>query len=75
MSKYFGTDGFRGEAGITLTADTGNRSRDNNIYVISKETEIGMLVETYQKLDTNAQKRLIGCTKRTFIKKLSTKYA
>ncbi len=60
MSKYFGTDGFRGEAGITLTADTGNRSRDNNIYVISKETEIGMLVETYQKLDTNAQKRLIG---------------
>ena len=21
MSKYFGTDGFRGEAGITLTAD------------------------------------------------------
>ena len=39
---------------------TGNRSRDNNTYVISKETEIGMLVETYQKLDTNAQKRLIG---------------
>ena len=54
MSKYVGTDGFRGEAGITLTADTGNRSRDNNTYVISKETEIGMLVETYQKLDTNA---------------------
>ena len=21
MGKYFGTDGFRGEAGITLTAD------------------------------------------------------
>lgn len=21
MSKYFGTDGFRGEAGVTLTAD------------------------------------------------------
>ena len=21
MAKYFGTDGFRGEAGITLTAD------------------------------------------------------
>lgn len=38
----------------------GNRSRDNNTYVISKETEIGMLIETYQKLDTNAQKRLIG---------------
>ena len=28
--------------------------------MISKETEIGMLVGTYQKLDTNAQKRLIG---------------
>lgn len=39
---------------------TGNRSRDNNTYVISKETEIGMLVETYQKIDINAQKRLIG---------------
>ena len=39
---------------------TGNRSRDNNTYVISKETEIGMLVETYQKLDTNAQKRVMG---------------
>ena len=60
MSKYVGADGSRGEAGITLTADTGNRSRDNNTYVISKETEIGMLVETYQKLDINAQKRLMG---------------
>ena len=39
---------------------TGNRSRDNNTYVISKETEIGMLVETYQKLNTDAQKRVIG---------------
>ena len=39
---------------------TGNRSRDNNTYVISKETEIGMLEETYQKIDINAQKRLIG---------------
>jgi len=24
MGKYFGTDGFRGEAGITLTADHGS---------------------------------------------------
>ena len=39
---------------------TGNRSRDNNTYVISKETEIGMLVETYQKLNTDAQKRVMG---------------
>ena len=38
----------------------GNRSRDNNTYVISKETEIGMLVETYQKLNTDAQKRVMG---------------
>ena len=29
---------------------TGNRSRDNNTYVISKETEIGLLVEIYQIL-------------------------
>ena len=39
---------------------TGNRSRDNNTYVISKETEIGILVETYQKLNTDAQKRVMG---------------
>ena len=39
---------------------TGNRSRDNNTYVISKDTEIGMLVETYQKLNTDAQKRVMG---------------
>lgn len=38
----------------------GSRSRDNETYVISKETEIGMLVESYQKLNTEAQKRLIG---------------
>ena len=38
----------------------GNRSRDNNTYVISKDTEIGMLVETYQKLNTDAQKRVMG---------------
>ena len=25
MGKYFGTDGFRGEAGITLTADHATR--------------------------------------------------
>ena len=39
---------------------TGTRSRDNNTYVISKETEIGTLVETYQKLDADMQKRLMG---------------
>ena len=39
---------------------TGNRSRDNDTYIISKGTELGMLVESYQKLDTDLQKRLIG---------------
>ena len=38
----------------------GNRCRDNNTYVISKDTEIGILVETYQKLNTDAQKRVMG---------------
>ena len=45
---------------LSGTEHTGNRSRDNNTYVISKETEIGMLVETYQKLNTDAQKRVMG---------------
>lgn len=39
---------------------TGSRSRDNNTYVISEETEIGRLVETYQKVNTDAQKRVMG---------------
>ena len=39
---------------------TGNRSRDNDTYIISKGTELGMLVESYQRLDTDMQKRLIG---------------
>ena len=39
---------------------TGSRSRDNNTYVISKGTEIGMLVESYQKLNPGMQKRLMG---------------
>lgn len=39
---------------------TGSRSRDNNTYVISKGTEIGMLVESYQNLNPDMQKRLMG---------------
>ena len=39
---------------------TGSRSRDNNTYVISKGTEIGMLVESYQKLNPDMQTRLMG---------------
>lgn len=39
---------------------TGSRSRDNDTYVIGKETEIGMLVESYQKLSPDMQKRLLG---------------
>lgn len=39
---------------------TGSRSKDNVTYVISKGTEIGELVETYQALDTASQKRLMG---------------
>ena len=39
---------------------TGVRSRENNTYVISKGTEVGMLVESYQKLAPDLQKRLLG---------------
>ncbi len=38
----------------------GSRSKDCDTYVISKGSEIGMLVENYQKLNSDAQKRLIG---------------
>ena len=39
---------------------SGERSRENRTYVISKDTELGVLVETYQKLDTDMQRRLMG---------------
>ena len=38
----------------------GERSRENRLYVISKDSELGNLVETYQRLDQAMQKRLIG---------------
>ena len=39
---------------------TGSRSREHDTYVISKGTDVGMLVESYQKLDSDLQKRLLG---------------
>ena len=43
---------------------TGNRSRDNNTYVVSKETEIGLLVEIYQILWSAPIKRIIKYNKK-----------
>ena len=37
----------------------GTRSRDNQTYVFAKDTELGMVVETYQQLDYERQKRLV----------------
>ena len=39
---------------------TGERSRENTTYVIDKDTELGILVESYQNLDGNMQKKLLG---------------
>ena len=39
---------------------SGERSRENRTYVISKDTELGVLVEMYQKLDADMQRRLMG---------------
>ena len=39
---------------------TGERSRENMTYVIDKGTELGILVEEYQNLDGNMQKKLLG---------------
>ena len=39
---------------------TGSRSREHNTYVISKGTDVGKLVESYQQLDPDLQKRLLG---------------
>lgn len=38
----------------------GSRSRENMLYVITKDSELGNLVETYQNLDDAMQRRLMG---------------
>lgn len=40
--------------------NAGGRSRENKLYVISKDSELGKLVETYQSLDQTMQRRLMG---------------
>ena len=39
---------------------TGQRSRENMTYVIDKGTELGILVESYQQLDENMQRKVMG---------------
>ena len=39
---------------------TGQRSRENMTYVIDKGTELGILVESYQRLDENLQRKVLG---------------
>ena len=38
----------------------GMRSRQNMTYVVDRTTELGTLIETYQKLDAALQNRLMG---------------
>ena len=38
----------------------GQRSRENMTYVIDKGTELGILVESYQQLDENMQRKVLG---------------
>ena len=39
---------------------SGTRSRENSMYVIMKDIELGQVVETYQNLAYGQQKRLLG---------------
>ena len=38
----------------------GSRSNENTTYVVDKGTELGVLIETYQNMNTSDQKRLLG---------------
>ena len=38
----------------------GTRSNKNMTYVVDKGTELGILIETYQKMDSSDQRRLLG---------------
>lgn len=51
--------------------NNGERSRENKTYVISKDSELGGLIEDYQRLDTAMQKRLLGYMEA--LKELSSK--
>ena len=51
----------------------GTRSRDSQTYVFAKDTELGMVVETYQQLDYEQQKEtfgLYGCFEDEQLEKL-----
>lgn len=39
--------------------DVGKRSRENSTYIIDKGTELGRLVESYQQLEENIQRKLL----------------
>ena len=38
----------------------GTRSHENIMYVVDKGTELGCLIDTYQSMDEEDQKRLLG---------------
>ena len=38
----------------------GERSRENTLFAVSKDSELGYLIETYQNLDVGLQKRVMG---------------
>lgn len=38
----------------------GSRSHENMTYVVDKGTDLGCLIETYQRMDASDQKRLMG---------------
>ena len=39
---------------------TGQRSRENMTYVIDKGTELGIFVESYQQMEENMQRKVLG---------------
>lgn len=45
---------------LSGAAHKDGRSRECNTYIIDKETDLGMLIESYQELDYDQQRRLMG---------------
>jgi len=52
--------GISPEELLSGAENVGSRSRENQKYVITKGTEEGWMFETYQSLDSDKQKRLLG---------------
>ncbi len=40
--------------------NTGERSRENTVYAVAKDSDLGMVIQSYQELDAECRNRVLG---------------